>query len=143
MRDKRPGKKAAKATDGNVVDAALTTDAEDRRKGKYGVVGAAIAIVFGLFFAYDLFEAISNVIEVVGGVNHTNSISKLLGLPLASIPWVVLIVDVLVPPVVYALAFVIGRRVGALSKAAIFLIALSVVAAISLGLEGPFARLFS
>lgn len=110
---------------------------------KYGVIAAIVAIVFALFFAYDLFEAIANVIGVVGGINHTNQISKDLGLAhVAPIPWLILIVDILLAPVLYAIAFFIGRRRPTLVKAAIFLIALASVAALSLSVEEGFSKFF-
>lgn len=120
------------------------TSVDTQVKTKYGVVAAALAIIFGLFFAYDLFEAIANVIGVVGGVNHTNQISKNLGLPpAATIPWVILVVDILVAPVLYGVAFVIGRRRKLLEKAGFFLIALASSAALSLTVEEGFSKFFS
>ncbi len=109
----------------------------------YGIPSVIIAVVFGLFFAYDLFEAIANVIGVVGGVTHTNQISKDLGMAqAATIPWLILVVDILLAPVGYAIAFFTGRRKGVLVKAAIFLVALAAVAALSLSVEEGFSKLF-
>jgi hypothetical protein len=120
------------------------TSTDVQTKPKYGVVGAIVAIVFALFFAYDLFEAIANVIGVIGGVNHTNEISKDLGLAqAASIPWLILVVDILLAPVLYAIAFFIGRRRPVLSRAAIFLVALAANAALSLSIEEGFSKFFS
>lgn len=110
---------------------------------RYGTFAAAIAIVFGLFFAYDLFEAIANVIGVVAGINHTNDTSRKLGVALASIPWVLLVVDILLAPVIYAIAFFIGRRRSVLLKAAIFLVALATAAALILSVEEGFSKFFS
>jgi hypothetical protein len=136
---------APKMTDDtNVVEEAIDTDATAGRRGRYGIVSAAVAIIFGLFFAYDLFEAISNFVLVIAGINHTNQISKDLGLnQSAAIPWAVLIPDLLIAPVVYAIAFVIGRRRGLLARAAIFLIALASAAALILSLEEGFSKFFS
>ncbi len=128
--------------DDNPVSQALEADAMETRKGRYGILGAIVAIFFALFFAYDLFEAIGNVIGVVGGINHTNQISKDLGLaPSATIPWAILIAGLRLAPGVYALASLVGRGHGVLAKAAIFLMALAVAAALILGIEEGFSKL--
>ncbi len=127
----------------NIVEKAVDTDAESAERGRYGIVSAVIAIIFGLFFAYDLFEAISNFVLVIAGINHTNQISKDLGLSQSAvIPWVILIPDLLIAPVVYAIAFVVGRRRGLLARAAIFLIALAAAAALILSLEEGFSKFY-
>jgi len=123
-----------------MTDPSATKSAAPARS--YGRRGAVIAIVFGLLFAYDLFEAIGNVIGVVGGVQHTNEISKSLGLAQsAQVPWSILIADLLVAPVVYAIAFLIGRRAGVLVRAAIFLMAVAAAAALILSIEEGFSKL--
>ncbi len=139
---KSTGKKPA--DDENVVEKAIDTDAAAGKRGRYGIVSAAVAIIFGLFFAYDLFEAISNFVLVIAGINHTNQISKDLGLARSAVvPWAVLIPDLLIAPVVYALAFAVGRRRGLLARAAIFLIALASAAALILSLEEGFSKFYS
>ena len=134
---------AKNSADKNVVEKAVDTDAESAKHGRYGLVSAIVAIIFGLFFAYDLFEAISNFVLVIAGINHTNQISKDLGLSQSAvIPWVVLIPDLLIAPVVYAIAFVVGRRRRLLARAAIFLIALAAAAALILSLEEGFSKFY-
>ena len=108
----------------------------------YGIPSAIIAIVFALFFAWDLFEAISNVIGVVNNVARNNEASATLGLAQQGVPWLLLIVDLLVAPVFYGLAFLLGRRRDLFARAALLLIALAAVAAFTLSIEEGFSKFF-
>lgn len=104
-----------------------TTESDAQGSSRTGMspVGIAIAILFGLLYAYDLWEAISPLLELPGYY-------ALVGLQPADVPWALLIVGVFIPPVVYGLAFVLGRKRGALESALIFLVGLAVVASLSL-----------
>jgi hypothetical protein len=107
------------------VDAATDGDATRSRRAGIGPVSATIAILFGLLYAYDLWEAISTLLELPGYY-------ALVGLDSADVPWALLIVGVIIPPLVYALAFVLGRKRNALERALIFLVGLALVASSSL-----------
>jgi hypothetical protein len=100
-------------------------DASSSRRLGMSPLGATIAIVFGLLYAYDLWEAVSPLLELPGYY-------ALVGLEPADVPWALLIVGVLVPPIVYALAYVLGRKRSALERALIFLVGLAIVATLSL-----------
>jgi hypothetical protein len=106
---------------------ATTTEADASSSRRLGMspIGATIAIVFGLLYAYDLWEAVSPLLELPGYY-------ALVGLEPADVPWALLIVGVLVPPIVYALAYVLGRKRSALDRALIFLVGLAIVATLSL-----------
>ena len=108
----------------------------------YGVASVVVAIIFGLFFAWDLFAAISNVIGVVNNVARNNEASATLGLAQQSVPWLLLVVDLLVAPVFYGLAFLLGRRRDLFARAAFFLIALAAAAAFTLSIEEGFSKFF-
>ena len=90
---------------------------------------AAIAVGFGLLYAFDLFEAISNLL----GVAQLNSIATEAGLD-APVPWALPITTVALPPVVFLLAALLGRGHGYGMRALLFAGGLAVVAALTLSL---------
>lgn len=100
----------------------------------YGVVGAIVAGAFGLIFAYDLFEAILNLVGVVTQLNAYNVFAAQIGLDAASIPWTLLVVTIALPPVAFVLAVLLGRRQGLGMRALLFAGGLAVVAAGTLSL---------
>ncbi|ROS54833.1 hypothetical protein [Frigoribacterium sp. PhB24] len=96
----------------------------------------AVAIVFAVFFAFDLFEAISNLVLVPQVFTQNNDFYRENGLDglVVSPPWVPLIVGVVVPPVAFVVAVVIGRRRELWRFTLALLAALGLVAAVSLTL---------
>lgn len=84
-----------------------------------------IAVVFGLFYAYDVWEAISNLVGL-------NNAAQSLDTQLSGFGWAVLIVGVLMPAIVYAIAFWLGHKRGAGTQALLQLVGLCVVAVLSL-----------
>ena len=125
-------------TDNNAAapDAATERVADDPRAshGRLGWLGLAIAILFGLVYTYDLFEAISNVVGVSTQISEYNTARSKVDLAPVPTPWIVLIIDLLVVPVVYTGAFILGRRRSYFVRAVYFLVGLTVVAAVSLSL---------
>ena len=105
------------------------------RAGHLGWLSITIAIVFGLFYVYNLFEAISNVVGVTSQINLYNQARAVVKLAPVPIPWVWLVIDVLLAPVAFALAFVLGRRKPVLLKVLLFVIGLTLVAAMTLSVE--------
>ncbi|MET4781639.1 hypothetical protein [Glaciihabitans sp. UYNi722] len=128
----------AMSPDDAATESAIVDDAGIGRRGKLGrlsiVITIVIAIIFGLFYAYNLFWAISNVVGVTTQINSYNVNRVKFGLEAVSTPWVVLIADVLISPVVYALAFFLGRRQTIFVKIVYFFLGLAVVAAVLLTL---------
>lgn len=106
-----------------------------QRRSRIGWLGLSIAILFGLFYVYDLFEAISNVVGVTSQINLYNEARAVVKLDPVPIPWGWLVIDVLLAPVVFALAFIIGRRKTVLLKVLLFVIGLTLVAATTLSVE--------
>ena len=88
-------------------------------------VTLTIAIFFGLFFAWDVWEAVTNLVGL-------NLAAQGLDTQLNGGAWAVLIGGVLLPVVVYALAFRLGRGRTAVARAVLFLVGLCLVAALTL-----------
>ncbi len=105
---------------------AVSDDAHETKRGRFGWLSLTVAGVFGLFYAYDLWEAVSNFVELP-------AVYKQYGLETSDIPWWVLVLGLVVPPLVFAIAFVAGRKHSVLGKALIFIVGLAVVAGLSLG----------
>ena len=106
------------------------TTADDRASARprSGWPGAAIALVFGLLYAYDLWEAVNNAIQLP---KQYAEIAKL-GIPVGDVPWTLIIANMLIPPVVYLFAFVLGLRRSAFGRAVFFAAGLALVAVLSL-----------
>lgn len=85
----------------------------------------ALAVLFGLFYVYDVWEAIGNLV----GLTLT---AQSLDTQLSGFGWTVLIFAVLMPLLVFAIAFVIGRRRSAGVQAVIFFVGLCLVAVLSI-----------
>jgi len=94
---------------------------------RYGVPSLIVAGVFALLFAYDLWEAIGTAIALPASYEAS-------GFDPAIIPWWIIVLYVLVPPVTFALAILVGRRQSLLGRGLVFAVALAVSAALSLGL---------
>ena len=84
-----------------------------------------LAIAFGLFFAYDAWEAVGNLIGMAG-------IATALETTITGLGWVVLIAAILSPVVLFAAAFLLGRRRTAVMQAALYLTGLAVSAVLYL-----------
>ena len=93
-----------------------------------------VAILFALLYAYDLFEAISDTFGVAAQITNYNENATLIGINTVAIPWAVLVVNMLLPIVVYGLALLLARRRNVGVLAIILLVGLAVVAALSLSL---------
>lgn len=98
------------------------------------VVFLAVAIGFGLVYAYDLFEAISNTVGVVAQIGDYNVLAEEVGVDAATVPWAILIANIALAPVMYTAAFLIGRRHSVPTAALVFVGGLAVIGALSLSL---------
>ncbi|WP_104084291.1 bacitracin resistance protein [Cryobacterium sp. Y11] len=90
-----------------------------------------IAVVFGLFYAYDVWEAIGNLVGL-------NLQAQSLDTQLSGFGWTVLIIGVLLPVLVYALAYWIGRNRAFGVQALTLLVGLCASAAVSLDMSAVF-----
>jgi len=106
-------------------DAVVPTDNAPRtERGTPPWLVVTIAVFFGLFFAYDLWEAIGNLVGL-------NVAAQSLDTQLSGFGWAVLIAGVVIPVLVYAIAFWLGRARGALARMVLFLVGLCLVAVLS------------
>ena len=103
------------------------TDMDATATPRYGVPSLIVAIVFALLFAYDLWEAIGTAIALPASYGAS-------GFDPAAIPWWIVVLYLLVPPVTFVLALLAGRRQTVFGRALLFAVALAVSAALSLGL---------
>jgi hypothetical protein len=92
-----------------------------------GVSSLIVAGVFALLFAYDLWEAIGTAVALPASYEAN-------GFDPATIPWWIVVLYVLVPPVTFVLALLAGRRESVFTRALVFAAALAVSAGLSLGL---------
>lgn len=106
--------------------------AKARKKASW--VRITVMVLFGLLYAYDLFEAISNLFGKVDEIDARNQVRELNGFPPLDTPWVFLVANLLLPVVVYLLATLVGRRRSLWVHAVVYLAGLGVVAAVSLTL---------
>lgn len=94
----------------------------------------AVIILFALVYAWDLFEAITDLFGVAAQITKYNENATLIGLNTIAIPWVVLIANLLLPLIVFGLAVLITRKRSAGILAIVLFAGLGVVAAVSLSL---------
>lgn len=113
-------------------DEGLPAIAEESRTGsvfRLGPVGVAVAAVFGLFYAYALWSAISRIVELP-------TLFARHGVAASLVPWWLGVLGILLPLAAFAAALVLGRRRNLLGRALIFLLGLTVVAALGFSLIG-------
>jgi hypothetical protein len=111
----------------NPIEDVLADDAREAKRGRYGWLSLVVAALFGLFYAYDLWEAVSPFVALPAFYDAFGYGSE-------NVPWWLLWIGVLIPPAVFAVAFGIGARLNVLGKFVVFLVGLAVVAAASLGI---------
>jgi hypothetical protein len=92
----------------------------------YGWLSVFIATVFGLLYAYDLWEAVSNLVALPLFYDAYGYGSE-------NVPWWLLWIGVLIPVAVFVVALLAGRHRTVFARALIFLVGLAVVAGLSIG----------
>lgn len=107
------------------------TDAPSRR---HRALRFAVIVAFGLFYAYDLFEAISNLAAVPAQLADYNRFLIENDLTPVAVPWAILVVNLLLPVVAFAAAWVLGRGRRIRQQAVLLAVGLAVVAALTLSL---------
>jgi len=112
----------------NPLEDLVEDDAREAKRGRYGWLSLVVAALFGLFYAYDLWEALGNLFNLPVAYDALGIGDR--------VPWALLWTGVLVPPLLFAIAFFVGRRRNVFAKALIFLVGLAVVAALTLGILG-------
>lgn len=90
-----------------------------------------IAVLFGLFFAYDVWEALGNLLGMLSFADN-------LGVGLTTLGWVVLIGALSLPIILFGLAFWLGMKRGPVQQIALYLAALAVSAVLYLDIYTVF-----
>jgi len=101
-------------------------DTKEITRERYGWLSLVVAGLFALFFAYDVWEAVDNLISLPRFYEDR-------GLDPAGLPWWLLWIGVGVPVVVFVAAFIIGRHRNVGEKAVIFFVGLAVSSGLGLG----------
>ncbi|PPF15924.1 hypothetical protein [Rathayibacter rathayi] len=99
----------------------------DQRGGRL-ISSLLIAVAFALFFAWDIWEAIGNLIGL-------RSYAALLDTDLNSTGWTVLLLALVLPVVCFVVALVLGRRRGLAARAGLLAAALCLSAVLSLDVQ--------
>jgi hypothetical protein len=98
-----------------------TEDApEETARPRYGWPSIAVAVLFGLLNADVLWNAIGNLVNLPSALGSVT-------------PWWLLILDVALPVVAFAFAFILGRKRSFGARALFLLIGLAVVACSTVG----------
>lgn len=110
----------------NPIEKVVADDAEQASRGRYGWLSLIVAAVLGLFYAYDVWEAVGNMINLPAFYDSIGVGSK-------HVPWWLLWIGVVIPVAVFLLAFVIGRRRNVGDKAVVFIVGLALAAGLGIG----------
>lgn len=110
------------------------TDQADVRGTRRRILPVAVAILFGLLFAYDLFEAVTNLVELPSQIGQANDFAAENGLQTIEVPWLILVANTALPVAAFAIAWWVGRRRSIGHQAVLYVVALAVVAAVTLTL---------
>ncbi|GAB3120948.1 hypothetical protein [Glaciibacter psychrotolerans] len=116
-------------TELNANTDAVTAGAAQRTTPRW--LSLVIAIVFGIFYVYDMWEAIGNLVGL-------NNAALSLDTALSGWGWSVLIGAIVLPVVVFALAYLLGRQRGALAQAVLLFVGLALVAVLTLDIMVTF-----
>ena len=108
----------------NPIEELVEDDAREAKRGRYGWLSLVVAALFGLFYAYDLWEALGNLFNLPVAYDALGIGDR--------VPYLLLWTGVLVPPVIFGIAVFVGRRRTVFGKALIFLVGLAVVACLTL-----------
>jgi hypothetical protein len=83
-----------------------------------------LAVVFGLFYAYDVWEVVESIVQITA-----------IGLTLTAGGWAVMIAALIAPIACFAVVFALGRRYGLLVRVALYVTGLCVSAVLFLSLS--------
>ncbi|KQM83166.1 hypothetical protein [Agromyces sp. Leaf222] len=108
-------------------DAATGASADDtaatRGRSLPTWLDVSLAVLFGLFYAYDVWEVVESIVQLLG-----------LGLSFSGAGWAVMIAALVAPLACFAAAFALGRRRGVLGRIALYFTGLAVSAVLFLSL---------
>ncbi|MDR6907672.1 glucan phosphoethanolaminetransferase (alkaline phosphatase superfamily) [Agromyces sp. 3263] len=117
---------ASLPTDGPVPPdaAAELRETETVRRSTPRWLAMTIAVVFGVLYAYDVWEAVGNLVGL-------NLQAGALGVPLSALGLTLLIAALIVPFLVFGVAFWLGRRRAPLAQVLLFLAGYALVQALA------------
>lgn len=110
----------------NPIEEVIADDAREAGRGRYGWLSLIVAAIFGLFYAYFTWTAVANLVALP-------AVYDAVGIGAENVPWWLLWAGVLIPPVAFGIAFVVGRRRNVFGKALVFLVGLAVTAGLGIG----------
>ncbi len=90
-----------------------------------GVLGLVVVVPFALLYAYDVWEAIANLVALPAFYDAY-------GLGAANIPWWLLWAGVLIPIAAFAIALVAGRGRAVFAQALVLVVGLAITAGLSI-----------
>jgi magnesium-transporting ATPase (P-type) len=96
-------------------------------------LAVTLAVLFGLFYAYDVWEALGNLIGMSTLAAHLEAGINGFG-------WFLLVIAIVLPLALFAAAFAFGRRRGPLVQIAFYAAGLGVSAALSMDIIAAFTR---
>ena len=111
----------------NPIEEVLEDDARETKRGRYGWLSLVVAAIFGLFFAWNVWQAVATMFVLPAFYDAY-------GYGAENVPWWLLWVGVAVPLVAFLLAFIVGRRSNVLVKALVFLTGLAVTSALGIAI---------
>ena len=94
-------------------------------------LAVSIAVLFGVFYAYDVWEAVGNLVGL-------NIQAAALGVPLAGWGVALLVAALVVPFLAFGVALWLGRHRGPLVQVVLFLVGYALVQALTLDLSALF-----
>lgn len=110
------------------------TAAMDAPSIRSRIAPVLIVVLFGLLYAYDLWEAVSNLVAVPAQLADYNAFLIENDVTPLAVPWPILIANLLLPPLAFVLAWWLGRGHTLVVRALLYLLGLAVVAALTLSL---------
>lgn len=123
---------ASVPADAGAEASADTTDASSAARSATPFwLAVTIAVLFGVLYAYDVWEAVGNLVGL-------NVQAASLGISLTGFGVTLLVVTLVVPFVVFGLAFWLGRRRGPLQQVVLFLVGYALVQALTLDFTALF-----
>lgn len=111
--------------------AASADDADASRSATPLWLAVTIAVLFGVLYAYDVWEAVGNLVGL-------NLQAGSLGIALSGLGLTLLIVALVLPFLVFGVAFWLGHRRGPLQQVVLFLAGYAAVQALTFGLTDLF-----
>lgn len=119
---------------GGASDAAPTGSVASQDPARTGItVGKVVVwLVAAVLFAYVLWQAIGNFVGVTQTLSANNAFLRRNGGEAlqTSVPWVALVLDVAIAPVLYGVAWFVARRMDLVRTIVVFVAALCGVAAL-------------